>query len=195
MIVLVSLLLSYTASAQKGLAVGTNAPDFTAKDQFGKSISLNQSLKNGPVIVVFYRGYWCPNCMRALKSIQDSLTQLSSKKATVIAVSPETKEGIAKSAKNSKATYSLVSDEGLKILKAYDVAFAITKDMDDIHKQYNIDVEGNNGKNGNILPRPAAFVINTNGVVTYRFFNNAPYSNTNSNIRITVKELLNALDK
>lgn len=195
LIALASFIFAHAAIAQKGLAVGAKAPDFTAIDQFGKTISLNESLKNGPVVVVFYRGYWCPNCMRALKSIQDSLVELSFKKATVIAISPEAKEGIAKSAKISKATYSLVSDEGLKILKAYDVAFTITKDMKDVHKQYNIDVAGNNGANGNILPRPAAFIINTEGIITYRFFNTEPYSNTNSTVRITVNGLLSELSK
>lgn len=139
---------------------------------------------------MFYRGYWCPNCSRSLKSIQDSISLLSEKKVTVIAVSPETSDGVAKTVKNAKASYSVISDKGLVILKKYDVAFKITKDMDDIHKKYDIDVEGNNGANGDILPRPATFIIEQNGTVSYRYFNTNPYSNAKSTERITVKELL-----
>ncbi len=176
--------------AQQGAAVGEKAPDFSAVNQFGKTVSLKETLKTGKVVVVFYRGYWCPNCMRALKSIQDSIAQLAAQNVTVIAVSPETKEGIAKTVKIANAQFSVISDEGLKILQAYKVAFAVTPDMDTIHKKYGIDVLANNGKNGHILPRPSAFIIDQNGIIIYRYFNNAPYSNPNSNSRITVKEIL-----
>ncbi len=194
-VLITAICLSVSTFAQNGLSVGSKAPDFTGKDQNGKTVRLKEKLKQGPVVLVFYRGYWCPNCSRELKSLQDSLTQLASKKATVIAVSPETNEGVAKSVKNAKATYSFISDAGLKILKLYDVAFTITPDMDEIHKKYNIDVEGNNGANGKILPRPATYIINSDGTITYKYFNTKPYSDPKSAERVTVKEIIANLSK
>jgi len=143
--------------------------------------------------VLFYRGFWCPNCSRAVKSLQDSLKLLTDKNISVIAISPEGADGVAKTVSKSKATFSVLSDEGLLISKAYKVIFKVTADMDTIHKKYSIDVAGNNGKNGNYLPHPAAFIIGKDGKILYRYFNDSPYSNPDSNNRVTVKELLENL--
>jgi len=183
-------LISISLRAQPVLKVGDKAPNFTGKDQTGKTVELKKLLQKGPVAVVFYRGYWCPNCNRALKSIQDSLGLLTAKNLTVVAISPETPDGVAKTLKNTKATFSLISDEGLKIINAYGLGFEITPDMDEIHKKYNIDVAGNNGKSGHSLTRPSGFVIGTNGIIRYAYINTDPYSNPNSNNRITVAQLL-----
>jgi len=68
-IFLFSILCTFTAGvfAQAtiypgGLKVGDAAPVFTAKDQNGKTISLKEALKKGPVVMLFYRGQWCPFC-------------------------------------------------------------------------------------------------------------------------------------
>lgn len=190
---IIATLFSTVAFAQRDLMVGEKAPNFTAKDQNGKVITLNDALKTGKVVVIFYRGFWCPNCSRAVKSLQDSLQWLTAKNVSVIAISPEGSDGVAKTVSKSKARFSVLSDEGLKISKAYKVIFKVTADMDTIHKKYGIDVAGNNGKNGNYLPRPAAFIIGKDGKITYRYLNADPYSNPNSNNRVTVKELLENL--
>lgn len=189
----ISFFIAIVSLAQTGLQVGDKAPNFTAKNQNGKAVTLQNALNKGKVVLLFYRGYWCPNCSRGVKSLQDSLQLLTEKKVTVIAVSPEGVDGVAKTVDKSGATFSVVSDEGLKISKAYKVAFRVTADMDAVHKKYGIDVKGNNGKNGDYLPRPAAFIIGQDRKITYRYFNNSPYSDPASNNRVTVKELLDNL--
>ncbi|WP_309640261.1 peroxiredoxin family protein [Flavobacterium sp.] len=190
-LVFVMILIALNSNAQNGLKVGEKAPEFIGKDQNGKTIKLSDVLKKGKAVVVFYRGYWCPNCMRSLKNIQDSIAQMEQQNVTVIAVSPEKPEGVAKTTKIAKAGFSIISDDQLKILKDYKVAFEITPEMDAIHKKYNIDIEQNNGKkNANILPRPAAFIIGQDGIITYRYFNADPYSNPKSNERVTVAAIL-----
>lgn len=186
--------MSCIVLAQQGLSVGAQAPDFSALDHNGKIIRLKELIKTGPVVLVFYRGSWCPNCMRALRNLEDSLSLITARNATVVAVSPGTAEGIKKTQRSSHASFSLISDEGLRILRLYDVAFQLTPDMEKVHQQYNIDVKGNNGKNGDILPRPAAYVIDKTGVIIYRYFNTESYSSPNSNSRVQVKEILKSLN-
>lgn len=189
----ITILFSTLAFAQQGVKVGEKAPDIKGIDQNGKTITLQSALKKGKVVVLFYRGFWCPNCSRAVKSLQDSLQILTDKNVTVIAISPEGVEGVAKTVNKSKATFSVLSDDGLKIARAYKVAFKITPDMDTIHKKYQIDVVGNNGKNGDSLVKPSAFIIGQDGKILYRYFNDSPYSDAKSNDRVTVKELLENL--
>ena len=79
------------------------APDFTAKNQSNKDVNLKELLKSGSVVLLFYRGEWCPYCNRQLKALEDSLTLIKSKGASIIAVSPEKLENIAKTIEKNKS--------------------------------------------------------------------------------------------
>ena len=104
--------------APEGLFIASKAPDFKATDQNGKEIRLKDLLKKGKVVVVFYRGQWCPYCNKELSRLQDSLQFIIDKGATLIAISPEKPEMVAKTVEKTKATYSILYDKELKIMKA-----------------------------------------------------------------------------
>lgn len=179
-----------TAMAQdapKGLRVNDKAPDFTAKDQNGKSVSLQESLKKGAVVVVFYRGQWCPYCNKQLKKLEDSLSFIVAKGANLITVTPEKPENIVKTISKTKATYSILYDEGLKIMKLYDVAYAVDTATIVKYKKYGIDFNEANGTNGASLPVPAVYVINKDGNIVFRHFD-PDYRN-----RASVQDILSHL--
>lgn len=171
-LLLLALGLSITclASAQSGLKVGDRAPEFKGTDQHGKRISLAQALEKGPVALIFYRGQWCPYCQRALSQLQDSLQLLTEKGVTVIAVSPEVAKNVAKTVEKSKASFHIISDNKLAIMKAYDVAFDVDEETQKKYKGYGIDFAEANGDNGASLPVPATYLIGTDGTVKYAFF-------------------------
>jgi len=180
----------YAAVAQgapEGLFIGSKAPDFKSKDQSGNEVRLKELLKKGKVILVFYRGQWCPYCNRELSKLQDSLQLIQAKGATVIAVSPEKPEGISATIEKTKASYSVLYDEGLKIMKAYDVEFEVPENTLTRYRNANIDIEKNNGLNGKFLPVPAVYIIDKESNITYRFFDQ-DYKK-----RPSVKELLDNL--
>jgi peroxiredoxin len=157
-------------TAPEGLFIGSKAPDFKAKDQNGTEIRLKDSLKKGKVVLVFYRGYWSPDCNKELKRLQDSLQMIKDKKATLIAVTPEKPESIAKTVEKTTATYPILFDDKLKIMKAYDVAFEVPENVLTRYHNTGIDIEANNGTNGKYLPVPAVYIIDKESNITYRFF-------------------------
>ena len=154
----------------EGLFINSKAPDFRAKDQHGQEIHLKELLKKGEVVLVFYRGQWCPYCNRELKRLQDSLQLIISKGATLIAVTPEKSESISKTIEKTAATFPILSDDGLKIMKAYDVAFELDENTLTRYRNAGLDIEANNGKNGNYLPVPAVYIIDKESNIVYRFF-------------------------
>ncbi len=170
-----------------GLKVNDKSPEFSAKDQNGKTISLQNELKNGKVVLIFYRGQWCPYCNKELKGMQDSLSFITSKGAVVVAVTPELPENISKTIGKTNASYSILSDDGLKIMKAYDVAYAVDPALNEKYKGYGIDLMKANGANGANLPIPAVYIIDTNGNIIYRYFD-VDYRN-----RASVKEIADHL--
>ena len=94
----------------EGLKVGDAAPMFTAKDQNGKTVKLKKALKNGPVVVLFYRGQWCPFCNKQLSHFSDSLQMLTAKGATILAITPETGENVKKTIEKTKASFPVLED-------------------------------------------------------------------------------------
>jgi peroxiredoxin len=160
----------FAQSGPKGLAVNTAAPDFTAPDQNGKSFHLKSMLQKGPVLLVFYRGQWCPYCNKELKSLEDSLVLITGRGATLVAVTPELGENVSKTIAKTGAKYPILHDEGLKIMKSYDVAYAVDSTWTSRYMKFGVDVAKNNGSNGNNLPVPAVYVIDRKGVIVYRFF-------------------------
>ena len=156
--------------APEGLFIASKAPDFKARDQHGKEIRLKDLLKKGKVVVVFYRGQWCPYCNKELSRLQDSLQFIIDKGATLIAISPEKPEMVAKTVEKTKATYSILYDKELKIMKAYDVEFEVPENTVSRYRTAGLDIETNNGTNGKYLPVPAVYVIDKESTVIYRFF-------------------------
>lgn len=174
LIVFISFLfISGTISAQQapeGLFIASKAPDFKAKDQNGNEVRLKDLLKKGKVVLVFYRGQWCPYCNKALSRLQDSLQLIIDKGATLVAVSPEKSDNIALTVEKTKATYPVLHDEGLKIMKAYDVKYEMQENTVTRYRNAGLDIEKINGDNGKFLPVPAVYIIDKESTITYRFF-------------------------
>jgi peroxiredoxin len=80
----------------------------------GMRSGLKDLLKEGKVVLVFYRGEWCPYCNKELSRLQDSLQLIKDKGATLVAVSPEKPENVLKTVEKTKAEYSILYDEGFE---------------------------------------------------------------------------------
>ena len=171
----------------EGLKVNDKAPNFSAKDQNGKTVELNKLIKSGSVVIVFYRGEWCPYCNKQLMELEDSMALITNKEASIIAVSPEKQENITKTIQKTKATYSIISDDSMKIMSAYKVAFELDEQTNEKYKKWGINLSDKNGNNGNNLPVPAVYIINKEGKITYRYFD-VNYKN-----RVSVSEILSHL--
>jgi peroxiredoxin len=173
----------------EGLFINSKAPDFKGKDQNGNDIVLKDLRKKGPVVIIFYRGYWCPYCNKELQKLEDSLQLIKEKGAQLIAITPEKQEGIAKTLEKTKASYPIITDEELKIMKAYDVAYRVDAKTIDRYKMASIDLAANNGQKPDAvyLPVPAVYIIGRDGEIKYRYFEE-DYKK-----QATVKDILNNL--
>ena len=191
--VLASCFLTATIFAQtemtkpEGLKIGDMAPDINAVNQDGKNIQLKKLLATGDVVLVFYRGQWCPFCNKQLSKINDSLSFITAKGATVLTITPETAGNIKKTIEKTKASYSIIEDKGMSIMKSYKVNFAVDENTIEKYKTYGIDFDKANGTNGANLPVPATYIISKDGKIKYAFFN------PDYRQRPSVKEILDNL--
>lgn len=185
--ILLITLLTFASTilfAQTPLKIGDEAPLFNLKDNNGKQLDLKKILKeNKAVVLFFYRGQWCPYCNKQIKELQDSLQFLTEKGAYVIGVSPETDVNVGKTVAKTKATFSIISDKGYSVMKAYKVNYVMEQGLADRYKKNGLDVALANGQSDYVLPVPATYIIGKNGKIKYVYFD-SDYKR-----RASVKEL------
>ena len=187
LILAISANFLFAQEAPEGLFLNSKAPDFKAKDQQGNDVRLKDLLKKNRVVLVFYQGEWSPYCNKYLQKLEDSLQLIKDKGAIVVAVTPEQPESIAKTIEKTKAEYLILHDTELKIMKGYEVEFEVSENALKRYRNGGIKLDEVNGKNGNYLPVPATYIIDKEGYITYRFFNQ------DNKKRPSVKEILDNL--
>lgn len=173
----------------KGLNVGDKAPSFILKDAEGNSINSIELLQNQELVLIFYRGEWCPVCTKYLSNLNDSLQYITNKGAKVLAIGPETLENSAKTKENTNADFTILSDNEQKVAIAYDLLFDVTKSYQRTVKTFlRTDIAANNGSEKAQLPVPATFIIGKNGLIKYKQFD---YNYKN---RATIKDIIDNLN-
>jgi peroxiredoxin len=188
--ILFSLFASFVvliAAAQdkpEGLFINSKAPDFKLKDQSGVEVSLKELRKKGPIVLIFYRGNWCPYCSKQLKGLQDSLQLITAKGAQLVAITPEASAGIDSTISKTGAVFPILFDEGGKLASAYEVGFKVDEKTVNRYKMAGIDLLKANQQKEAVLPVPAVYIINNEGTITYRYFDQ------NYKKRLSVQEIL-----
>jgi peroxiredoxin len=188
-----SFFILHFASAQEkpeGLFINSKAPDFKAKDQNGNEIVFKDLRKKGNVVVVFTRGSWDPYSNRYLKRLQDSLELIKVKKAQLIVITPEAREGIDSTVAKTGATFPIIYDSVMKITNGYNGSYKVDEKALVRYKNSNPSIDLlkiNNQRKDAYLPITAVYIVNNEGSVTYRYFDE-DYKK-----RISVKEILKAL--
>lgn len=144
----------------RALQQGDRAPNFRLPDAKGGSVELDALLRQGPVVLSFYRGQWCPYCNLELRAYQKLLPQLQALGASLVAVSPQTPDNSLSTAEKFDLAYPVLSDVGLHVARAYGVAFDLPAELVELYqRQWNNDLVKWNGEGGWSLPIPATYVI------------------------------------
>jgi peroxiredoxin len=168
---------------------GDKAPDFALKNPDGKIMSLASLLANGPLVVSFYRGVWCPYCNLELQALQAALAEIEARGASVVAISPQTAPNSRKSQRDNKLTFPILSDEKSRIAAAFGLRFSLPDYLVELYKGFKNDLPAFNDDPAWVLPMPARYVIGPDGIIAYAEVN-PDYTQ-----RPDPSELLPVLDK
>lgn len=168
-----------------GLQIGDTVSDFTAVNQMDSTFNLKAALQDGPIVLVFYRGQWCPFCNRHLHDLQDSLKLINQTGAQVIAISPEKPEYLQKMEGKTGAEFTLLYDEKYVISEQFGVLFNPDKATKTLYNTaLKADLSKAHNNENEFLPIPATYIINREGVIVWRHFD------PNYKKRSSVKEIL-----
>ena len=167
LLVLVTL-TGYAQINEEHLKIGDNAPTILGIDQFGNRINSDIILQHNKILLLFYRGNWCPYCRRHLKELSENLEQLTKKGYQVLVVTPENIEKTKETSTLFEVNYSIIHDTDNKIMNEYLVAFDVNKqNVTNFYKFTLNKIKKYNEPDNAVLPVPATYVINQNGKIAF----------------------------
>lgn len=146
--------------------VGDQAVDGTLKGWKGDSVTLSKLWEQGPVVLMWYRGGWCPYCNIQLRAMQQSLDELENAGARLVVLTPELPEKAKQTAEASGLSIVALHDKDLELAKQYGIVFQLS---DAIAPMYQQRLPEYNGNDALELPLSATYVINSSGKITYAF--------------------------
>ena len=171
---------------KKVLKVGDKVENFILKNAKNVEIELLDVVKNGPAILSWYRGSWCPYCNIQLRHYQQSLLEFSKYSATLVALTPEVPDNSLNIKEINELGFEVLTDYDNQIAKKFGIVFQLSEDLvkiyDDFHK-----LQKHNGVEGNELPIPATYIIDQNLKIRYAFVD-PDYRN-----RASIDEIINVL--
>lgn len=135
------------------VAVGTMAPDFTLSKFGGGTTTLSSLRGKKNVVLVFYRGYWCPYCITQLKEMRTMLTDELKQDTEMLVVSIDDDKG-------TQTAMTRITADGMKA----DFAFLSDPDHAVISRYGVMNPAGS--RRG--IPHPATYVIDKKGMVRWR---------------------------
>ncbi|NGO43494.1 peroxiredoxin-like family protein [Streptomyces ureilyticus] len=180
--------LADSGQSDRALTVGTQAPRFTLPTATGHTLCLDDLLAEGPVVLTFYRGAWCPYCNIALRALQQHHDAITARGARLVAVSPQIPDESLTLTEKHALTFDVLSDLGSDIAKQYGLAFDLPDDLAAVYDKLGFDLQRVNAGHPRTLPLPATYVIDRAGTIRWAF------ADTDYTRRAEPADILTALD-
>ena len=139
-----------------GPAIGTKAPDIgTRLDQSGKPHELSDLMGRNGLVLFFYRSAdWCPFCQAQLVEINTGVAEIEKRGYRVAGLSYDSPEILQAATDKRRLTYTLLSDPKSEIIDRYNLR----------------DPQYPAGNRAYGVPRPIIFVLDSQGVIKAKFF-------------------------
>lgn len=154
---------------EEALRTGDAAPMFTLPDAHGEPVALSDLLAEGPVVLSFYRGSWCPFCNLELRALQRALESAEAAGVTLVAVSPNLPDVSLALVDEAELTFPVLSDVGSEVAASFNLVYEMVPDQVEYYRTHDRDLAAKNGNETWLLPLPATYVIDREGIIRYDF--------------------------
>lgn len=172
------------------LSKGDLAPNFILNNAVGETIQLNNLLQEGKVVLVFYRGSWCPYCNLQLKQYQQVLDRMKDLGAQLVAISPQTPDESLNLKEKNELDFQVLSDPANLVARKYTSVFRNADKPVKAMADLGIDFNSYYSDDSQELPVPAVFIIEKNGKVSFARATGGDYRN-----RVEPSEIIDELAK
>ena len=151
----------------KPLEVGATVPDVEITGTDGKAVRLSSLYRDKPMVVVFFRGGWCPICTRHTQELIKVYPKVQEFGAELIGVSPDAVANSKSNHEKNDVPFPFYSDAQVEASSAFGLAFRVDDQTLTKYKGFGIDLESASGHQHQALPIPAVYVINQEGKIVF----------------------------
>ncbi|MDT8375527.1 MAG: peroxiredoxin-like family protein [Mariprofundaceae bacterium] len=162
-------LLRQSGLADHAVQAGQSAPDFDLPELGGNRVSLSEEVKNGPVVISFYRGAWCPYCNLEMQALQRALPEIEAAGGKLIAIAPELPEHAGQIRDKGNLTFPLLNDRDNSVARECGLVFTLPASLRPVYEGFGIDLVSSQGNDRFELPIPATYIVDRDGVVAHAF--------------------------
>ncbi|KAL7896348.1 thioredoxin-like protein [Trichoderma sp. TUCIM 5745] len=159
------------ASAEKQFDVkstiqpGQKLPEFTLQNASGVSVSSVDLLAKGPLLIVFYRGGWCPYCNLTLRAYQQRLEDFKARGVTLVAITPEQPDSSLSTSEKNELQFPVLTDNGLQLARKLNITWEQPEDLVHLSTGMGADLHKINGNDSNALVVPTTLLVDQKGTV------------------------------
>lgn len=156
-------------AAENALKIGAKMPSFSLADANGKTVTSDSLMKQGNLVIVFYRGAWCPFCNTYLRTLQKNLEAIKSNGGVLVAISVENADNSVAVVKKNELDFVVLSDPGLDLARKFGLVYQLPDATNKQYIGYGIDLAKRNSMEKAELPVSATYVVDGKGNIAYAF--------------------------
>ena len=159
--------LKATGIAERATGVGgrIGLPVLAGRD--GAAIDLAAISSTGPIVLLFYRGGWCPYCDVTLRGFAKALPRIAAAGGTLVAVTPETAAPPGDAGSGQDLGFPIAIDRGNAFARGLGLVFRLPEHLWPLYRDIGIDLPARNGDDSHELPVPAIYVVETGGRIAW----------------------------
>ena len=141
---------------------GDALPDADLQAPDGSGLRLSEAVGEGPAVLVFYRGAWCPFCNLALRTYQQELlSPLTERGVGLVAISPQTPDGSLTIREKHELSFAVLSDPGNALAAAIGILTEPTPEALAAQRDLGLDLEDVNADGSTAIPMPTTAIVDS----------------------------------
>lgn len=171
-----------------GIAAGGQAPDATLSSIHGEDITLSDLWQDQNVMLIFYRGGWCPYCNAQIRDITVKYDQFSERSLLPVLVSVDEPDAASLVSAAYDVPFPIMSDSDLDGHSAYNVVLTVTEREYEARLARGTDMEAFSGTDHHSMAVPSTFLIEKGGELLWS------HVDVDFRVRPSAKQLLEVAD-
>jgi len=124
-------------------------------------------LRRGPIVLVFYRGRWCPYCNIDLRALEAASHDIRSLGASLVVISQQTSDNSLETQRRNGLSFASLVDAGGKVAHAFGLRWNVSDELRAVEESCGTDLAAFNGDPSWTLTMPARYVVAPGGMIEY----------------------------
>jgi peroxiredoxin len=148
---------------------GDLMPMFTLPNAEGRLVDSRKLLDDGPLVLSFFRGGWCPYCRMELEALQAIAPMIEASGATLAAITPDTGAEFIADTRRHALDFEVLSDADNGVALLFGLLFRVPDFIRDLWLRLGIDLGARHGNPTGtwLLPIPGTYIVDRRGRIRH----------------------------